>query len=303
MWLLAPMLVVLGLAGPDGGPAAERRITVEVEPPRPVQGQLLVVEVHGAKGGDRLSGRFGDRKLRFFIDRRGRVRALAAVELEAEPGPAEIEVQVLPKDGAVITETAQVQVKAGKFDEQELRVKRKYVEPPKKYAERIARERVEMEQLWEAPPTARKWRGSFVWPRRDEITSSFGLRRVFNGETQTRHRGLDIDGPTGGSVKAIGAGRVVMVADRYYAGRTVVIDHGLRLFSLYIHLSEELVREGQSVRKGQLIGRVGRTGRVTGPHLHLGTKIEGVTFDPVSLLDFDFEGPEPPGPEPGKPAK
>ena len=118
--------------------------------------------------------------------------------------------------------------------------------------------------------------------------------------------GLPSDGDMGNSEvghNAIGAGRVVMVADRYYAGRTVVIDHGLRLFSLYIHLSEELVREGQSVRKGQLIGRVGRTGRVTGPHLHLGTKVEGVTFDPVSLLDFDFEGPEPPGPEPGKPAK
>jgi murein DD-endopeptidase MepM/ murein hydrolase activator NlpD len=103
---------------------------------------------------------------------------------------------------------------------------------------------------------------------------------------------VDIDGKTGDPVVAIGAGRVVMVSDRYYAGGTVVIDHGLRLYSLYFHLSEFLVEVGDNVEKGQLIGKVGRSGRVTGPHLHLGTRVEGLSFDPLSLLKFDFEGGE-----------
>jgi murein DD-endopeptidase MepM/ murein hydrolase activator NlpD len=80
-----------------------------------------------------------------------------------------------------------------------------------------------------------------------------------------------------------------MVSDRYYAGGTVVIDHGLRLFSLYFHLSEFQVEVGDMVEKGQLIGKVGRSGRVTGPHLHLGIRVEGLSFDPLSLLEFDFD--------------
>jgi murein DD-endopeptidase MepM/ murein hydrolase activator NlpD len=86
---------------------------------------------------------------------------------------------------------------------------------------------------------------------------------------------------------------VVLVADHYYSGGTVIIDHGLRLFSLYFHLSEFLVETGDRVKKGQLIGKVGRSGRVTGPHLHLGTRVEGLSFDPLSLLEFDFDNGEP----------
>jgi murein DD-endopeptidase MepM/ murein hydrolase activator NlpD len=146
-----------------------------------------------------------------------------------------------------------------------------------------------MKSIWRALPSKRKWRGSFVWPRKDEICSTFGARRMFNDKLKSRHFGVDIDGKTGDPVLAIGAGRVVMVSDRYYAGGTVVIDHGLRLFSLYFHLSEFQVEVGDMVEKGQLIGKVGRSGRVTGPHLHLGIRVEGLSFDPLSLLEFDFD--------------
>ena len=149
-----------------------------------------------------------------------------------------------------------------------------------------------MRSIWRALPSKRKWRGSFVWPRKDEICSTFGAKRMFNKKLASRHFGVDIDGKDGDPVRAIGTGRVVMVSDRYYAGGTVVIDHGLRLYSLYFHLSEFLVKTGDTVEKGQLIGKVGRSGRVTGPHLHLGTRVEGLSFDPLSLLEFDFDGGE-----------
>jgi murein DD-endopeptidase MepM/ murein hydrolase activator NlpD len=111
---------------------------------------------------------------------------------------------------------------------------------------------------------------------------------MFNGQLRSRHWGLDIDGRLGDPILAMGDGTVVMVAERYYSGGTLVIDHGLRLFSLYFHLSEFAVKPGERVARGQLIGRVGSTGRSTGPHLHLTTKLEDRSFDPTALLEMDL---------------
>jgi murein DD-endopeptidase MepM/ murein hydrolase activator NlpD len=255
-----------------------RDLAVKVFPPRPAQGQFLLVQVEGAEPGDRVSGVFAERKLRFFIDGRGRVRALTAVSWKQKPGDAPLVVTVQPPRGDPIIQGVAVPVLEFQFEEQELKVSPKYVRPPKEVRARIKRERAAMKSIWRALPSRRKWSGSFVWPRKDEICSTFGA-----------NFGVDIDGKTGDPVVAMGAGRVVMVSDRYYAGGTVVIDHGLRLYSLYFHLSEFSVEVGDDVEKGQLIGKVGRSGRVTGPHLHLGTRVEGLSFDPLSLLEFDFD--------------
>ncbi len=263
-------------------------LDISVTPPRPRQGQLVLIEVAGVCPGDRVEGTFDERKLRFYVDLAGRVRTLAAVPLNRKPGEVSLLVRVThPGEDPVIRGQA-VGIGAGKFEKQELRVAPRFVKPPPEVAGRIGTERRAMKRLWKQAPTPRNWRGSFVWPRKDRICSAFGLRRVFNGKLRGRHWGLDIDGKVGQPVRAIGAGRVVMVADRYYSGGTVVIDHGLRLFSLYFHLSVFDVKKGQVVEKGQLVGQVGKSGRVTGPHLHLSTKLEGVTFDPVTLLDADL---------------
>ena len=269
-----------------------RDLAVRVFPPRPAQGQLVVIQVEGAEPGDRVSGEFAGRKLRFFIDGQGRVRALSAVSWKQKPGEVSLVVTVQPPRGDPVIQGVAVPVLEYQFEEQELKVNPKYVRPPKDVRARIKRERAAMRSIWRALPSRRKWSGSFVWPRKDEICSTFGAKRMFNRKLKSRHFGVDIDGKTGDPVVAIGAGRVVMVSDRYYAGGTVVIDHGLRLYSLYFHLSEFLVEVGDAVEKGQLIGKVGRSGRVTGPHLHLGTRVEGLSFDPLSLLGFDFAGGE-----------
>jgi murein DD-endopeptidase MepM/ murein hydrolase activator NlpD len=249
---------------------------------------MVLVQVEGTRPGDRVEGSLGERKLRFYLDKRKRVRAISAIALSQAPGGLSLTVTVTPKQGDPIIAGIPVPVRPGEFEEQELSVDPKYVKPPKRVKARIRRERKAMKRLWARKPTRRKWRGNFVWPRKDVICSAFGLKRMFNGELQSRHYGVDIDGRTGSPIRAIGAGRVVMVSNRYYAGGTVVIDHGLKLFSLYFHMSEFSVKTGEQVKKGQLIGKVGRTGRVTGPHVHLSTKIEGLSFDPLSLLEFDF---------------
>jgi murein DD-endopeptidase MepM/ murein hydrolase activator NlpD len=265
-----------------------RDLAVRVFPPRPAQGRLVVVQVEGARPGDRVSGVFAGRKLRFFIDEQGRVRALSAVAWKQPPGDASLVVTLEPPQGDAIIQGVAVPVLPGKFETQELSVDSKYVRPPRNERARIRSERAALKIVWRAPPTQRKWRGSFVWPCQGEISSPFGARRMFNRKLKSRHFGVDIDQKTGDPVRAVGAGRVVMVAERYYSGGTVIVDHGLRLFSLYFHLSEFLVNTGDMVERGQLIGKVGGSGRATGPHLHLGTRVEGLSFDPLSLLEFDL---------------
>ncbi|HOX42837.1 MAG TPA: M23 family metallopeptidase [Myxococcota bacterium] len=276
--------------------AAAAGLGLTVSPSEPVQGAAFVVEVRGAEPEDEVQGTFLGRDLRFFVDGRGRVRALAAVPLGRRPGPAGLKVRVRPAGEGWTRLSAPVQVGAGKFERQTIRVNPKYVSPPARERKRIRREAAEMARLWAAPPGPRLWRGGFLWPRKDVLGSGFGTRRLFNGRLASRHYGVDIDGRLGDPVAAIGAGTVVMAApDRYYSGGTLVVDHGLRLFSMYFHLSELLVEAGARVERGQILGKVGSSGRSTGPHLHLSVKLEGVTFDPHSLLALELEEDGPGG--------
>ncbi|HUU03315.1 MAG TPA: M23 family metallopeptidase [Myxococcota bacterium] len=265
-----------------------RALEISVTPPKPRQGQLVLIELAGVHPGDRVEGTFDERRLRFFVDQTGRIRALSSVPLGRKPGNVSLLIQLTPGNDDPVIRGQAVEVMAGEFEKQGLSVDPRFVKAPLEARGRIGRERRAMKRLWKPAPTPRKWRGSFGLQPGDKICSTFGLRRVFNGKLRSRHWGLDIDGKLGRPVRAIGAGRVVMVADRYFSGGTLVIDHGLRLFSLYFHLSAFEVKKGQLVDKGQLVGRVGKSGRVTGPHLHLSTKLEGVTFDPASLLDADL---------------
>ncbi|BAS26535.1 M23 family metallopeptidase [Limnochorda pilosa] len=134
------------------------------------------------------------------------------------------------------------------------------------------------------------WDGPFVWPVRGRITSDFGLIRTVNGEPNGRHSGLDIAAPEGTPVVAANGGVVVLAENHMTTGNTVIIDHGWRLSTSYLHLSEILVKEGQRVAKGEVVGRVGATGFATGPHLHWAANLDGVFVDPRALIDgaLDF---------------
>jgi len=125
------------------------------------------------------------------------------------------------------------------------------------------------------------WQGLFAWPVRGRVTTGFGLARTINGAIQYRHRGLDISAPAGTWVFAVAAGAVTLVREDFRLhGKTIVLDHGQGVGSLYLHLSEILVREGERVTRGQRIGRVGATGAATGPHLHWGVYVAGQAVDP-----------------------
>ena len=133
--------------------------------------------------------------------------------------------------------------------------------------------------------TPKLWHGAFQRPRPSRITSVFGTGREFNGVVQSRHLGLDFDGSVGSTIRAANSGVVTLVGNYYYSGNLVVINHGAGLATAYLHMSKVLVNPGDTVSRGQLIGLVGATGRVTGPHLHWIAKYGAVSVNPMSLLD------------------
>lgn len=134
-------------------------------------------------------------------------------------------------------------------------------------------------------------REAFRRPRDTRVTSPFGQRRIFNEELRSRHTGVDLAGRTGAPVRAPARGRVALAQKLYFAGGAVYLDHGLGLYTGYFHLSEIAVREGDTLRAGELVGRVGSTGRVTGPHLHWSAWVHGEPLDARSLLELDVPGP------------
>ena len=137
----------------------------------------------------------------------------------------------------------------------------------------------------EAHQTPRHWRGPFVRPRDSRVTGQFGRGRLYNGQLTGRHMGVDLAGKLGAPVYASNHGVVALVADFYYAGKAIYLDHGAGLVTAYFHLSNADVLEGDLVSKGQQIGTVGASGRVTGPHLHWVARYGSVTVDAESLLE------------------
>lgn len=170
------------------------------------------------------------------------------------------------------------------WEKQELQVEPKYVTPPEDQAARIKSESRTSRAALDTVSPDRYWQLPFVRPVPGDLTSHFGEQRVFNGEPRSRHRGVDLRGETGTPILAMGAGKVVIADKYYFSGNVVYIDHGQGVVSLYAHMSSIGVRTGDMVEAGQPIGLVGATGRVTGPHLHLGVNVLGFAVDPFSLL-------------------
>lgn len=209
----------------------------------------------------------------------------AVVPLDAKAGSAAL---VVRAGGEEVRKSLRVVAK--KFPEQRLKVEDKYVSPSKEQQERIEREKKRLDAIYarrtEAPPPDRP----FVRPVPGEPTSMFGLRRFFNGEPRAPHAGLDLKAAAGTPVKNAGPGVVVLADDLYFAGKTVIVDHGAGLFTIYAHLSRVDVKDGEAVEAGRVVGLSGATGRVTGPHLHWGARVGETIFDPRALLDARLFG-------------
>jgi murein DD-endopeptidase MepM/ murein hydrolase activator NlpD len=214
----------------------------------------------------------------------GSVFAFLGIDVQTKPGPYVLTVRVRKAGGLVENVRKDLLVVERKFPSAKLQLKPEYVTPPASLQARIKRE-AELVSLAMSVVTP-EWLGDgpFVLPNAAASWSNFGQRRLNNNVLQSLHTGLDIRVPFGAPIGASNAGRVVMASDLYLGGKTVIIDHGLGVFSTYGHMSELLVKRGDAVNKGQTVGLCGTTGRSTGPHLHWSFKIFDARVDPDAML-------------------
>lgn len=174
-------------------------------------------------------------------------------------------------------------IKKGDYKKEQITVSSSKVNPPKEVSERIKKEYEEANAIYAKTTPNLLFNSPFILPLNSHITSSFGNARLFNNSLKSYHSGTDFRAAIGTKISASNDGVVVIAKDRYYAGNSVVINHGGGIYSQYYHLSKLFVKVGDSVKKGDIIGLSGDTGRVSGAHLHYGIAINGVSVDPLSF--------------------
>jgi murein DD-endopeptidase MepM/ murein hydrolase activator NlpD len=287
----AAVAAMLAASVANAGAQSETGVTIRPTPAMPVRGSVTWIEVEptGSSAGPlrAVEGDAAGEPLHFAPRGRG-FAALMGVPLEGADS-LELALRLVWVGRTDTTRVALALVRPTLRAEQ-LRVAPAMASPDSAARARIDRElALSREVSRRSHDTPRLWSGGFRPPRASRITSVYGTAREFNGEVTSRHLGTDFAGRTGAPVRAAGRGVVALVADFYLAGRAVYLDHGTGLVTGYFHLSRIDVAEGDTVAAGQPIGAVGRSGRVTGPHLHWIARYGTITVDPMSLVRLGGE--------------
>ncbi len=255
------------------------------------QGQIVVVKVPVDGDVSHVEGSFLGRTVRFFVDPRpGEAKGyvgLLGLDLQDEPGTHELTVEVKQGDQTKRFSYHILIVKE-KFRTEHLTLPKDKVDLDEKTLARWKAEQEQVKKTLAIDSSDRLWQSRFVEPVNGRRTGIFGSVRIMNGQPRNPHNGEDIGAPLGTDVVATNDGIVRLTVDHVFSGKGVFIDHGLGFYSMYFHLSEILVKDGETVKAGQTVGRVGATGRATGPHLHWGVKLNGARVNPYALLELPF---------------
>jgi murein DD-endopeptidase MepM/ murein hydrolase activator NlpD len=247
---------------------------------------LFAVEVKGV--AQKVTGKWLGRDLTFSQGSGSVWYSLAGVAYETKPGTYNLAIEAVLRDARVLRQVRPVTVRAAKYKTSRLTVPEKYVTPDPETLKRIAAEKEIKSQAFAHFISTPVWSGNFVAPVSTEVSEAYGTSRTFNGKLASVHRGLDFHAPMGTPVLASNAGEVVLARELFYEGNCVVIDHGLGFMTMYMHLSQFDLKEGDKVEKGQTIALSGDTGRATGPHLHMSVRWSGEYLDPAKLLAIKF---------------
>jgi murein DD-endopeptidase MepM/ murein hydrolase activator NlpD len=277
------VLLAISMITAHTASAAQPAIGIEVSSRSLRPGELVVVILSLAAEASDVRVSLFDKDVSAFHDRGDVWRALVGIDLEQAPGAYKVVATARLGDVSLRGSKSLV-VNARTFTTRTLRVAPDFVDPPAAVRERIARESASVSEAYAASASERLWSGAFVRPVADKANSRFGQHSVFNGTPRGRHTGTDFLSPAGRPIKAPNAGRVVLADDLFMSGKTVIIDHGLQIFSLLAHMSAINVKEGDVLTAGQVVGLVGATGRVTGAHLHWAMRVAGARVDPLSAL-------------------
>ncbi len=212
--------------------------------------------------------------------------ALVGIDLNTKPGGYVLRFDLYAQDRIFARADHGITVKKKNFPTRKLNLPEKFVTPPKASLARIKRESRLVSGIFAEVGSERHWSGFFLRPVPGRANSSFGKRSILNGKPRSPHSGTDFRASRGTPVKSPNAGVTVLVQDLYYAGNTVILDHGQGLYSYFAHLDNFTVKKGDRVERGDLIGHVGSTGRVTGPHLHWSVRLRKARVDPLSLMEI-----------------
>jgi murein DD-endopeptidase MepM/ murein hydrolase activator NlpD len=266
---------------------ATNTLQVEVFPRVVQQGDVCVIKASGPSSIKSIYGEF--RGGRFFMSpgsREGTYEGLLGIDMNTRPAAYPIKVVAEEKNGIVYSSTVRLKVGKAKFLTETLSLPPSMVDLGPEALERVNREAARIRALFSSIRKERFWNGAFIRPVPGEVTGAFGVRRIVNGRPGSPHSGIDMRAEEGTPVLACNRGVVALVDELFFSGKSVILDHGGGMYSMYFHLSEALVQEGASVDTGAMLGRVGSTGRSTGPHLHWGIRLNGVQVNPVSVLQL-----------------
>jgi len=277
-WMTAGLL---GLLTPA------QALDIRVEPEKPVPGEVLRIELKGLDNPRRADCRLDGRSYPFYPTGIGALRALIGLTAREDPGEKLLRVTVsrfLLPDAVM---DIPVEVRKRRFTHQKIRLSQKKASLPSTPAARSGTRRIRAALGRDS--AVQRWEGAFLRPSEGRRTSQYGHSRTINdGMVWSWHKGIDLAAPRGTPVHAPNGGVVRITRLFPIQGRTVVLDHGQGLMSVFYHLRAFQVSEGDSVAQGDLLGEIGTTGFSTGPHLHWGTYLHGAPVDPERLLDREL---------------
>jgi hypothetical protein len=280
---IALVSVLLGLPA-----AAAESPSVVWHPKRPHVGDLAWVQIRRVPDATAVEGSLGDRPLVFFPYAGGQA-AVAGIDLEVKPGPQTWRLAVLEPGREPRRLSGRLVIQRRDYPVQRLTLPEKMVDLDPETERRALSEGERLRTLYRTISPERLWRGRFTRPVTGyDPPTGFGARRIINGKPRSPHSGADYAAERGTAVVAANSGRVALVADFFFPGRLVALDHGLGLYTLYFHLDSVAVADGEMVDRGQPLGTVGATGRATGPHLHFGVQLGGSRIDPAALFSLEF---------------
>ena len=275
--LIFLLLIGVPLVGADL-PLAPTSITIR-------QGEVVSFTLPGLDGTGSAAGQFQNQSIPFFKNDAdpASLTAFIGVDFTQPIGEYPFDITVTGDKGDRLL-PYRITVLSTSFGVQTLTLPEGKVDLDAKTLERVEKEARRFKDIFSQPTINKTWRLPFQIPVVGEISGHFGRRRIINGQEKSPHTGVDIAAPLGKDVLASNGGKIVLTGDFFFNGQSIVIDHGGGILTMYFHLSEIMVKEGMSVESRQIIGRVGQSGRATGPHLHWGARVHNARVDPFSLV-------------------
>ena len=291
--LLFPAVLFAAQLGPSVPRSTKTATTkswsVRWQPIRVVNGAPLFLRVTAPVAFESLSGNWQEHEIFLDLDTANKTwYGIAGSSLQTRPGSYPLKLEGTTSSGKKITVERKITVHAAKYPRIAIKVAKQYTEPSPEQLQKVSQDTSLKQEVFHRVSLEREWSGNFQPPVDARISDVFGTQRTINGKVQSMHQGLDYAVPSGTPVAAVNAGTVLLARPLYFEGNCVVLDHGQGLLTLYLHLSEIKVTEGEKIERGQEIGLSGGSGRATGPHLHLAVRWQGIYLNPATLLRLNL---------------